>query len=482
MRSPTVVTSALTAVLALALVAAVPAPAFAAAPPSISSIPPSEDGRSGYSVWEEEDAARTADVQAAAVASVSGEVDFRYDDGTTGPAENVTISMWRLNPDTGWYDPIDVPSDAVTGGSFTVGLPEAGDYAIQFIADPTTGFGSEYYDDARYFFERTDISVLAGQSISLGTVELAPRFFDGFRLAGPDRFATAVEITRQIIPDDARAPVVYIANGYKFPDALAAGPAATLGGGVFLPTAPDYLPQIVADELKRLNPLRIVIAGDANSVSESVRLAIAQAVGSGTEVVRLGGATRYETAALIVQDAFAATGSRYAIVATGANFPDALSAGPAAGRMGAPVLLVDGAGRLDDGTRALLDGLGVERVLVAGGPTTVSPALEADLVAALGADNVVRRAGVDRYQTAGLINDWVFGTADFSVIANGYGFIDALAGGPLAGALGAPLYLASTDCMPYPTLDGLLVHQVSGFAVLGSQATLTDRVLDLAPC
>ncbi|MFS0734683.1 cell wall-binding repeat-containing protein [Microbacterium sp. 1P10UB] len=452
--------------------AAVPAPAFAADEPA-------EDSRAGYR--ETSEATAAPEISAAATAGVTAYVQYN-DYGALRPAEGITVSMWRFSDESGFFEPVAVSGDPISGGRFSADVAEAGRYAIQFTADPYSPVGSEYYSDARYFFERTDVVIGENEVKDLGTVTLEPRVFDVWRLAGPDRFATAVAISNWIIADEYRAPVVYVANGYKFPDALAAGPAATLGGGVFLPTAPDYLPGSISEELRRLNPLRVVIVGDANSVSDAVVTSIRNTVGTGAVVDRIGGATRYETASLIVQDAFGSIGSPYAIVATGANFPDALAAGPAAGYMGAPVLLVNGVGRLDDATRSLLSGLGVTKVVVAGGPTTVSLGLEGDLQQALGADNVIRLAGVDRYETAGLINDWVFGDTDFTVLANGYGFIDALAGGPLAGALRAPLYLSDTNCLPWPTVDGLLVRRASGAVVLGSEATLSRNVAELGSC
>lgn len=476
MRSPRVVTSALTAVLALALVAAVPAPAFAAIPPT------SDDGRGHQqSAWEQEEAARST-AEVASVGSISGQIVFRPAPGApTQPVVGASVSIWHLNPETNRFETVAVPGGSVVNGNFTIGVPFVGDYAVQFTTDPYSGLGPQHYNGVRYFFQGTDVPVADGQAVNLGIIELTPRYFDAERLAGPDRFATAVEISKRFQRSD-RAPVVYIANGYKFPDALAAGPAAIHSGGTFLPTAPDYLPSVVAEELARLQPLRVVIAGDENSVSDAVRQQITAAVGTDTVVERLGGATRYETAALIVRDAFEASGSYYAIVATGAKFPDALAAGPAAGRMGAPVLLVDGAGDLDASTRALIDDLGIGKVLIAGGTETVGSFVEADLVTKLGQPGVTRLDGTDRYRTASKINEWVFGNADIAVLANGYGFVDALAGGPFAGWIGAPLFLSDTTCVPYGSRDGILRQQVSGVFVLGSEATLGPRVMDVAVC
>ena len=57
------------------------------------------------------------------------------------------------------------------------------------------------------------------------------------------------------------------------------------------------------------------------------------------ESVRVSGADRYATAAALSAATFGAN-VPVAYVATGANFPDALAAGPAAAHAGGPVLLV----------------------------------------------------------------------------------------------------------------------------------------------
>ena len=62
------------------------------------------------------------------------------------------------------------------------------------------------------------------------------------------------------------------------------------------------------------------------------------------DVTRLSGATRFETSSRIA-DFELASGLGFSmdgvLLATGMNFPDALSAGPLAGRSRSPLLLVD---------------------------------------------------------------------------------------------------------------------------------------------
>jgi len=66
------------------------------------------------------------------------------------------------------------------------------------------------------------------------------------------------------------APVVYLATGSNPEDTLSAISAGMLSGGPVLLTRADELPEVVASEIRRLAPGRIVIAGDATAVTDAV--------------------------------------------------------------------------------------------------------------------------------------------------------------------------------------------------------------------
>jgi putative cell wall-binding protein len=88
---------------------------------------------------------------------------------------------------------------------------------------------------------------------------------------GTDRYDVAALIAGQYTPP---APVVFIATGEKFPDALSAGPAAARWGGPIMLTQFGELPARTVQELERLNPARIVILGGPLSVSPEVEAAL----------------------------------------------------------------------------------------------------------------------------------------------------------------------------------------------------------------
>ncbi|WP_413318014.1 cell wall-binding repeat-containing protein [Agrococcus sp. 1P02AA] len=92
------------------------------------------------------------------------------------------------------------------------------------------------------------------------------------RISGTDRYRTAVAVSRSEF--GAGVPVVYLASGQNFPDGLSAGPAAAHQGGPVLLTPRAEVPRHVLDEIVRLRPQRVVIVGDANSVSTGVETAV----------------------------------------------------------------------------------------------------------------------------------------------------------------------------------------------------------------
>ncbi|WP_438856307.1 cell wall-binding repeat-containing protein [Agromyces sp. M3QZ16-3] len=402
-----------------------------------------------------------------------------------GPAPTAgQVTLLRLDADSGAYLPVrEWPYSTADDGTFDVGPVPPGEYAVHFTVDRDE-IGDEYWQDARYFAARTDIVIQEGIRAELGDVTLEPRYFDVGRLGGADRFATAVEISKAAIEDGGRAPVVYVANAYNFPDALAAGPAAIHKGGVVLTVPADRIPAVVAAELRRIRPERIVVAGGTGSVSDVVFRQLASYVDEPDDLVRLGGPTRYETARMIVRDAFGASGAASAFLATGGNFPDALAAGPAAGALGGPVLLVDGsATSVDAQTAALVDDLGVDELFIAGGTGSISPGIEASFAKLIGGeDRVVRLAGPDRYSTAAAVNGTVFANAEFALIASGSGFPDALAGGPLAGLLGAPIHLSPGACIPSSAAAGIVESGVLGVILLGGPGALGATVEALEVC
>jgi putative cell wall-binding protein len=275
------------------------------------------------------------------------------------------------------------------------------------------------------------------------------------RVAGADRFDTAARLSAERFPNGAA--VAYVVSGLDYPDALAAAPAATRDRGPVLLVRRDSVPASTGTELDRLQPQRVVVVGGPAAVSD----AVVRAVGG----TRIAGTDRYATAAAVA-DTFA-PGVPTAYVATGEAFPDALAAGSAGG----PVLLV----RRDTvlaATRAALDRLRPQRVVVVGGPAAVSDAVVQSV-------NGTRVAGADRYGTAAALSAATFAPPQpTAYLATGLAFADALA----AGAANRPLLLVPGDCVPASTKAELDRLNPPEAVILGGTQAVDRNVETLGSC
>ncbi|MCS5718376.1 cell wall-binding repeat-containing protein [Herbiconiux sp. CPCC 205763] len=296
------------------------------------------------------------------------------------------------------------------------------------------------------------------------------------RIQGADRFAVAVAIAEQAYPSGTKT--VYLATGTGYADALSAGPAAVQDDAPLLLTLPDALPTAVSDEITKLKAEAVVIVGGPNSVSSAIE---SQLRNSGLKVDRIGGADRFEVSRNVAQHAFA-NGASGAYVATGLNFPDALSASGAGGHNGMPVVLVNGTlSSVDGDTSALLKTLKVKNVTIAGGPNSVSSGIASTIATQTGA-SVSRQSGADRFEASLNINKAAYGTSDRVFLATGLNFPDALAGSALAGAKGAPLIVVPGNCVPANVKASFKFFDNTRVTLLGGPNSLSDGVFRLTNC
>ncbi|MBA2263866.1 MAG: cell wall-binding repeat-containing protein [Chloroflexi bacterium] len=291
------------------------------------------------------------------------------------------------------------------------------------------------------------------------------------RLAGADRFATAAAISAASFTPGV--PVAYLATGLDFPDALAAGAAASLSGGPVLLVASSSLPSATALELTRLRPQAIKVIGGSSVVADGV-LAAVQGYATSGSVERVAGTNRFATAAQISATTFA-PGVPVAYIATGRNFPDALAGVAAAGSVGGPILLTQ-PDRLPAETSAELNRLRPGRIVVLGGSGVVSDAVLGALAAHTGG-TVTRLAGPDRFATAVAVSTGTFASGKTVFVATGVNFPDALGGGPVAGGLPGPLLLVQTNSLPSSVAAELQRLDPDRIVILGGTGAVSSAVV-----
>lgn len=153
------------------------------------------------------------------------------------------------------------------------------------------------------------------------------------RVSGVDRYDTSRSLARHVYAVTG-APVVYLATGAGFADALAAGPAAAVNDApvVLVPGTESAVDSETLALLQQLRTSRVVIVGGTGVVSDGIARSL---IAADYVVERLAGSDRYSTAALIASSHFPSSRSSY--ISTGTGFADALSGGAAAGALGAPL-------------------------------------------------------------------------------------------------------------------------------------------------
>jgi putative cell wall-binding protein len=147
------------------------------------------------------------------------------------------------------------------------------------------------------------------------------------RIGGEDRFETAKKIAAKVNASPDKAIIAY---GYKFPDALSVAPYAASKGYPILLTNTENVPGFTKEALKQVDST-IVVGGTA-AISNKVMKDV-------NATQRISGIDRYETSLEIAKKLPLSNPERKALVASGTNYPDALSGAVLAAKEGAPLLL-----------------------------------------------------------------------------------------------------------------------------------------------
>jgi putative cell wall-binding protein/Tol biopolymer transport system component len=294
------------------------------------------------------------------------------------------------------------------------------------------------------------------------------------RIGGTDRFAVSAAVSTDAFATGV--PVVYVASGAVFPDALSGSAAAGAGHGPVLLVTRDGVPADVDAELKRLRPQRIVVLGGPNSVGAGVEAALHDYSPS---VTRVGGADRFDVSAAVSASAFLLPGSGFTekptvFVASGEVFPDALSGSAIAGAFGAPVLLVQ-KGAVPASVASELARLQPAKIFVLGGVNTVSEAVATELGRFA---PVARVGGADRFAVSAAASATGFTEGARTVyVASGGVFPDALSGSAAAIQNEAPVLLVTKDAIPAVVATELERLDPTRIVVLGGANTVSDDVL-----
>lgn len=263
------------------------------------------------------------------------------------------------------------------------------------------------------------------------------------KLKGVDRFETAVKISQS---GWTKSDTVVIVNGEdkSMVDGLTATPLASVKNSPILLSSNEKLPQKTVEELKRLNPSKVIVIGGNNSMPNSVVEAI-KAVNSKISVQRISGDTRYQTSINIAKEIDKTNNVSKLYIGAGNGEADSLSIASLAGKEKTPIVLTQKDG-VDNEAEQFIKSNKVSNIYFIGGVEKISnKAIEQVGKIANKDISNNRVAGQTRQETNAKVIDKFYSQSklDGVVVANQDKLIDALAVGPLAAKNNSPVILAT---------------------------------------
>ena len=179
--------------------------------------------------------------------------------------------------------------------------------------------------------------------------------------------------------------------------------------------------------------------------------------------IRLGGSDRYATAAIVAQNMIGGLQSPSVAIATGENFPDALSIASIAGQLKMPVLLTEKS-QVPQETLNTLQAMKPSQVYLIGGEGVISPSVAQEVTSALNLPgcSVTRLSGASRYNTMAAVGNAFDSDIQSLCFATGEDFPNALTGAALASHLNETLILLpSTSLDDYSDLKELITRHLA---------------------
>lgn len=222
---------------------------------------------------------------------------------------------------------------------------------------------------------------------------------------------------------------------------------------------------------------RICVCGLNRPRSATVEISCAVDMGNGHVVVdRISGNDRTQSAVEISRAQFPG-GSESVVLTSGEAFADALSAGPLARRLQAPVLLTS-KDVLPLATYVEILRLQPRSVTIVGGLNSVSASV-ANRLAALGI-SVTRFHGPSRYETAIAVAESYAPTFNSVYVASGNNFSDAISAGATAASQGVPLLLTDGKGTGVETKLSQLIAKkgVTNVYLVGGRTSISDSAFN----
>ncbi|KXB69980.1 cell wall-binding repeat-containing protein, partial [Peptostreptococcus anaerobius] len=272
------------------------------------------------------------------------------------------------------------------------------------------------------------------------------------RIGGANRYETCANISRKSFKN---SDVAILASGQKVQDALTSGGIAAKLNAPLLLTEKDSLPNVVMDELKRLNVKKVIFVGGEATISKSLENQLA----NDFKVERISGKDRYQTSIKLAEELNKA--SKLENIIVNGNTADALTAGAIAAKLNRSIILTNGK-NLPEGSKSIVDSNSSKNIIIGGSSSMNIEGLKGD-----------RIAGADRYETSTKIAEKYYqGNSDKVLLANGMNYIDALSAINLVLNKKAPVLL-TRDGMLDSSVSKYLEKNAKGAYILGGEDSIS---------
>lgn len=224
--------------------------------------------------------------------------------------------------------------------------------------------------------------IILGGEVAVGKAveEELEKTYTVERIAGGNRFETAVKIAERLAElKNGKNTEIFFASAENYPDALAISPVAAIKKAPILYIAPTgSLKTVTKNYVKSAGCESAVILGGEMAVGKAAETALEEL---GCRVERYQGDDRYATN-LTINEAYASVLDGNGLsVATGKDYPDALTGGVYAALRHEPLLLVGS--KLRAAQPSYIKARSPKVVTIFGGTTAVSEAVENEIIAAL---------------------------------------------------------------------------------------------------
>lgn len=294
------------------------------------------------------------------------------------------------------------------------------------------------------------------------------------RLSGLNRIDTAIEIAKASYT--GKVSNVILASSDCYADALTGSVLAyKLNAPILLIGSSEAEQEKVLSYMKsNLDAAgNVYILGGTGVVSSTFEGKIG--TNGFKNIIRLGGANRYETSLKIAEKLDTKIGAPV-VLAYGEDYPDALSISSIASVMQYPILLVE-KDKISDAVKSKLTQIKPVRVYIIGLQGGVSSAAEEQVAQAtsLGKGNIVRIGGADRYETSIAVAKYFNLTGENVCIATGESYPDAIAGSVYSANLNSPMILVGKN-LSDNAINYLKTRKITGAKIFGGEAVVSKEI------